>query len=84
MREDVLSKIYTQSLGIEKYLEEVARIVEQISHRHPHLNVLEIGKFPSVVQLFAMLILIYRRRGWGNIRTSHAGHGIGFRIIYVL
>lgn len=43
MRDDVLSKIYTQSLGIEKYLEELTRTVEQISHRHPHLNVLEIG-----------------------------------------
>ncbi|CAG7931952.1 unnamed protein product [Penicillium olsonii] len=43
MKEDMLSKIYTQSLGIGAYLDEVARVAHQISHRYPHLNVLEIG-----------------------------------------
>ena len=44
MKEDMLSKIFTQSLGIGAYLDEVARVAHQISHRYPHLNVLEIGK----------------------------------------
>lgn len=43
IRDDLLSKIYAQSLGIDVYLEEVARIARQISHRYPHLNILEIG-----------------------------------------
>jgi hybrid polyketide synthase/nonribosomal peptide synthetase ACE1 len=42
-QEDLLSKLYAQSLGIDVYLEEVARIARQISHRYPHLNILEIG-----------------------------------------
>ncbi|CAG8923339.1 unnamed protein product [Penicillium salamii] len=43
MKDDMLSKIYAQSLGIGAYLDEVARVAHQISHRYPHLNVLEIG-----------------------------------------
>ncbi|KAJ5327638.1 Acyl transferase/acyl hydrolase/lysophospholipase [Penicillium brevicompactum] len=42
-KDNMLAEIYAHSLGIEVYLDEVARIAHQISHRYPHLNVLEIG-----------------------------------------
>lgn len=51
MKDDMLSKIYAQSLGIGAYLDEVARVAHQISHRYPHLNVLEIGQSTSAVSL---------------------------------
>ncbi|OQD84967.1 hypothetical protein PENANT_c011G03847 [Penicillium antarcticum] len=42
-QDNMLSSFYANTLGIDFYLEEIARMAHQISHRYPHLNVLEIG-----------------------------------------
>lgn len=44
MEDNLLGKFYAETFGIQSYLQEVARIAWQISNRHPHVNVLEIGK----------------------------------------
>lgn len=44
MKDNLLSRFYSESFGIQAYLREVARVAGQISNRHPHINVLEIGK----------------------------------------
>lgn len=44
MEDNLLDKFYAETFGIQSYLQEVARIAGQISNRHPHVNVLEIGK----------------------------------------
>jgi hybrid polyketide synthase/nonribosomal peptide synthetase ACE1 len=51
MQDNMLSQFYSESSGIQFYLQHMSRICGQISNRYPHLNVLEIGKFkmrPSI------------------------------------
>ncbi|KAJ5671462.1 Acyl transferase/acyl hydrolase/lysophospholipase [Penicillium longicatenatum] len=43
MRDNMLSQFYSESFGIQFYLQHMSRICGQISNRYPHLNVLEIG-----------------------------------------
>ncbi|CAI7658829.1 unnamed protein product [Penicillium glandicola] len=43
MHDNMLTEFYTKTLGIEAYLDAMAEISRQISHRYPHVNVLEIG-----------------------------------------
>ncbi|KAM7200662.1 acyl transferase/acyl hydrolase/lysophospholipase [Naviculisporaceae sp. PSN 640] len=42
-RSTMMDQFYATSLGMPKYLGEVARMVSQISHRFAHMNILEIG-----------------------------------------
>lgn len=58
MKDNMLAEIYAHSLGIEVYLDEVARIAHQISHRYPHLNVLEIGEFIRPASCRLKLIIL--------------------------
>lgn len=44
VKDNFLSQFYMETFGIQSYLQEVARIAGQVSNRHPHINVLEIGK----------------------------------------
>ncbi|KAJ5543625.1 Acyl transferase/acyl hydrolase/lysophospholipase [Penicillium sp. DV-2018c] len=43
MRDNMLAEFYAKTLGIDPYLDAIAQTARQISHRYPHLNVLEIG-----------------------------------------
>ncbi|KAJ5894990.1 hypothetical protein N7495_006681 [Penicillium taxi] len=43
MTDNLLSQFYARTLGIQSYLEEAGHIASQLSHRFPHMNVLEIG-----------------------------------------
>ncbi|KAJ3534043.1 hypothetical protein NM208_g7715 [Fusarium decemcellulare] len=43
MHENMLNDFYAYALGMNTYLEDMARIVSQLSHRFPHMNILEIG-----------------------------------------
>ncbi|SPO07536.1 related to polyketide synthase [Cephalotrichum gorgonifer] len=43
MKDNMLNEFYATSLGMREYLLDMARMVGQLSHRYPHLNVLEIG-----------------------------------------
>ncbi|OKL63922.1 hypothetical protein UA08_00474 [Talaromyces atroroseus] len=44
MKDNVLDDFYKKGLGLEKYNAYLAKMVKQIVHRYPHLNILEIGK----------------------------------------
>lgn len=46
MKDNMLNDFYATSLGMEEYLQDMARMVGQLSHRYPHMNVLEIGEWP--------------------------------------
>ncbi|KAM7198454.1 acyl transferase/acyl hydrolase/lysophospholipase [Rhypophila sp. PSN 637] len=39
----MMDDFYASSLGMPKYVQELARVVGQISHRFAHMNILEIG-----------------------------------------
>ncbi|KAJ5094616.1 hypothetical protein N7456_010477 [Penicillium angulare] len=43
MNDNLLSQFYTQTMGIQSCLNQASQIAFQISHRFPHINVLEIG-----------------------------------------
>ncbi|KAJ5266646.1 hypothetical protein N7478_009454 [Penicillium angulare] len=43
MKDNLLSQFYTQTMGIQSSLKHASEIASQISHRFPHINVLEIG-----------------------------------------
>ncbi|KGO44322.1 Acyl transferase/acyl hydrolase/lysophospholipase [Penicillium expansum] len=43
MHDNMLAEFYSKTLGIDTYLDAVAQAARQISHRYPHVNVLEIG-----------------------------------------
>ncbi|KAI4158636.1 MAG: hypothetical protein L6R39_000491 [Caloplaca ligustica] len=40
---NMLNRFYTDALGMERYLQDLTRIAKQISHRYPHMSVLEVG-----------------------------------------
>ncbi|KAJ5503746.1 Acyl transferase/acyl hydrolase/lysophospholipase [Penicillium fimorum] len=43
VQDNMLAEFYAKTLGIDAYLETIAQTARQISHRYPHVNVLEIG-----------------------------------------
>ena len=43
MKDDLLNKFYRDSTGLEKANTWIGDLVKQISHRYPHLRILEIG-----------------------------------------
>ena len=57
MKDNMLSEVYSNALGAQSYLNEVARIAGQISNRYPHVNVLEIGEIGAIGLDFACEIL---------------------------
>lgn len=44
MEGNLLNDFYKYSLGMDIYLQDVARMAGQLSFRYPHMNVLEIGE----------------------------------------
>jgi len=42
-KDDMLNNLYVQGVGFEEYTESMAEQVQQLSHRYPHMNILEIG-----------------------------------------
>ncbi len=43
MQDAMLSQYYEKALGFQEHTRFLARLVRQIVHRHPHMNILEIG-----------------------------------------
>lgn len=43
VEDNKLNRFYVDALGMPRYTEELARIVAQISNRHPHMHMLEVG-----------------------------------------
>lgn len=43
VRNNMLNKFYTDALGMNRYLQDLTRMAAQISHRYPHMSVLEVG-----------------------------------------
>ncbi|KAF2795005.1 hypothetical protein K505DRAFT_302867 [Melanomma pulvis-pyrius CBS 109.77] len=43
MKDELLSNMYAQGLGILEHTRFLARLVKQITHRYPDLNILEVG-----------------------------------------
>ncbi|PWY76064.1 putative hybrid NRPS/PKS enzyme [Aspergillus sclerotioniger CBS 115572] len=43
MKDNMLNEFYVTGLGMEEYLKRLTTAVKQIGHRHPTMNVLEIG-----------------------------------------
>ena len=44
MQDNTLRDFYDGALAMEAYAKDVARIVAQLTHRFPHMNILELGK----------------------------------------
>lgn len=83
MQDNMLAKFYAETLGIDKYLDAIAQSARQISHRYPHLNVLEIGECTQILESHSILICP-RSRWWGYFRASDFCNGIGICIIHIL
>jgi hybrid polyketide synthase / nonribosomal peptide synthetase ACE1 len=43
-RDGLLDDFFSHSIGMAPYLQEVARMVKELTHRFPHMNIVEIGK----------------------------------------
>ncbi|KAK4130807.1 putative PKS-NRPS protein [Trichocladium antarcticum] len=43
VQDNKLNRFYIDALGMSRYLEELSRMAAQISHRYPHMHVLEVG-----------------------------------------
>ncbi|KAL8848143.1 MAG: hypothetical protein Q9221_006829 [Calogaya cf. arnoldii] len=43
VRNNMLNRFYTDALGMNRYLQDLTRMAAQISHRYPHMSVLEVG-----------------------------------------
>lgn len=47
LKDNMLNDYYVNALGFREYTAYLARMVAQITHRYPHMNIFEIGKLPS-------------------------------------
>lgn len=43
VQHNMLNRFYVDALGMDRYLRDLTRIAGQISHRYPHMSVLEVG-----------------------------------------
>jgi hybrid polyketide synthase/nonribosomal peptide synthetase ACE1 len=43
MEDNMLTQFYEQSIGIQEHTAYLARLLKQIGHRYPHMNILEVG-----------------------------------------
>ncbi|PLB53452.1 lovastatin nonaketide synthase [Aspergillus steynii IBT 23096] len=43
IKDDMLARLWAEGLGIEEANTWAARLIKQISHRYPHMNIIEIG-----------------------------------------
>ena len=43
VQNQMLNRFYVGALGMQRYLRDLTRLAGQISHRYPHMNVLEVG-----------------------------------------
>ena len=43
IQNNMLDRFYVDALSMERYLRDLTRVAGQISHRYPHMNVLEVG-----------------------------------------
>ena len=78
----LLGRFYQEALGFRPCYHHIAKLVEQIAHRHPNLEVLEIGKFPHrtdttaskpsnlVSRIFDFILTFYRRWHWKLYQSS--------------
>lgn len=48
LKDDMLNDFYARGLGFQEANIWTARIIKQISHRFPHMKMMEIGK-PSII-----------------------------------
>ena len=46
MKDNVLDNFYRHSRGITEYTQFFSNAVQQLAHRYPHMNILEIGMLP--------------------------------------
>ena len=44
LKDNMLDEVYKKGVGFGKYNSFLAKTVQQIAHRYPHANILEIGK----------------------------------------
>lgn len=63
-KDGMLDKIYAEGLGLEQANRYTARMVAQIGHRYPRMNVFEIGKLSS--KHTSLIVL-------GSLHTTMAG-----------
>jgi hybrid polyketide synthase/nonribosomal peptide synthetase ACE1 len=45
-KDDMLDELYTEGLGFAVANTWTARLIKQISHRHPHMNIMDLGQSP--------------------------------------
>lgn len=43
VQDNMLNKFYVDAFGMPSYLQDLTRMARQISHRYPHMSILEIG-----------------------------------------
>lgn len=43
VKKNMLNRFYSDALGMSPYTEDLARMVGHITHRYPHMNILEVG-----------------------------------------
>lgn len=44
IQHNMLNQVYSDGLGFAQYNHVLARLTKQITHRYPHVKILEIGK----------------------------------------
>lgn len=54
---DVLDRYYAQGIGLKELAQWVGQSIKQIVDRHPHMNILELGKFLG--HWFCIFVLIF-------------------------
>lgn len=60
-----LDDLYNEGLGFAQYNKYLARMVHQITHRYPHLNILEIGKRCLMSVYLQIILMLMTRRSDG-------------------
>lgn len=69
-RDNMLDHFFSHSLAMPSYLREMSRMVAELSHRFPHMNIIEIGEQPITYMVSRVLLLMVVGAGVGAATAS--------------
>ena len=88
-KDGMLDEVYEEGFGLEFVNEYIAHVTEQISHRYPRMNIIEIGKYfrSPASPRFHLSILEsqhYNRRWYQWLHEeSSSPSGLGLLMLYL-
>ena len=80
---DLLDRYYVDAMGISYYTNYLARVLGQLAHRHPHMHIIEIGKWSTSPPCYCCSNAFTRCGHWRCYKAHHEGGWHLFRYVHL-